>query len=151
MSVFVKVGMMYPFVGKSAFNCGMGSVAIAIEFATCPFAVPTLICFSVVFIFPYGAFGAMYMCVAPESTIPILSGGKKFSGLFDTYDLEVGLQLKIASYIKLSLLGLLSTTVLDGPTYHSSLKTIPFASISFVSQPILFLFLCGSKKHWLWR
>ena len=76
MSVFVKVGMMYPFVGKYEFDCGMGSVAVAIELATCPFAVPTLICFSVVSISPYGAFGTMYMFVAPESTIPVLSGGK---------------------------------------------------------------------------
>ena len=76
MSMFVKVGMMYPFVGKSAFNCVMGSVAVAIELATCPFAVPDLVFFSVVSIFPYGAFGAMYMCVALESTIPVLYGGK---------------------------------------------------------------------------
>ena len=103
------------------------------------------------FILPYGAFGSMYMCGAPESTIPVLSGGKQFYFLFDTYDLVVGLQLKIASYIKLSLLGLLSITFLAGPTCHSSLKTIPFASISFVAQPILFLFLPGSKKHWLLR
>ena len=59
MSVFVKVGMMYPFVGKSEFNYGMGSVAVAIELATCPFASPTLICFSVVSISLYGVFGAM--------------------------------------------------------------------------------------------
>ena len=43
MSVFVKVGIMYTFVGKSAFNSGMSSVSVAIELATCPFAVPTLI------------------------------------------------------------------------------------------------------------
>ena len=42
MSVFVKVGMMYPFVGKSASNCGIGSVAVAVELSTCPFSVPTL-------------------------------------------------------------------------------------------------------------
>ena len=101
---------------------------------------------SVVFVLPYGVFGAMYMCVAPESTIPILSGGKKFSGLFDTYDLEVGLQLKLASYIKLSLFGLLSTTVLAGPTCHSSLNTFPLASISFVAQPILSLFCVGQSN-----
>ena len=95
------------------------------------------------FILPYGAFGAMYMCVAPESRIPILSGGKRFYFLFDTYDLVVGLQLKIASYIKLSLLGLLSTTVLAGPTCHSSLKKTPFDPIIFVAQPILSLFLRG--------
>ena len=76
MSVFVKVGMMYPFVGKSEFICGMGSVAVAIELATFPFAVPTLILFFVVYISTYGAFGDMYMCVAPESTIPVLSGSK---------------------------------------------------------------------------
>ena len=84
ISVFLKVGMMYYFAGKSAFNCGMGSVAVAIELATFPFSMPTLICFDVVFIFPYGAFGATYMCVAPESTIHVLSGGKRFSFLFDT-------------------------------------------------------------------
>ena len=76
MSVFVKVGMMYPFLGKSEFNCGMGSVAVAIDIATFPLAVPTLIFFYVVSISSYGAFGAMHMCVAPESTIPVLSGGK---------------------------------------------------------------------------
>ena len=93
MSVCVKVGIMFFFVGNSAFNCGMESVAVAMELATCPFSVPNLICFSVVSIFSYGAFGAMYMCVAPESTIPVLSGGKCLSVLFDTYNLLVGLQL----------------------------------------------------------
>ena len=121
-------------------------MAVAVELATCPFAVPTLIFFSVVSIFSYGAFGAMYMCVAPESTIPVCSGGKCLSILFDTYELLlVGLQLKLASYFKLSLLGLLSTTVLAGPTCHSSLNTIPLAYISYFAQPILSLFLCGSK------
>ena len=80
----------------------------------------------------------MYMCVASESTIPVWSGGKYLSILFDKYDLLVGLQLKLASYFKLSLLGLLSTTVLAGPTCHASLNTMPFASISFFAQPILF-------------
>ena len=92
---------------------------MAVELATCPFAVPTLICFSVVSIFSYGAFGTMYMCVAPESTIPVLSGVKCLSVLFDTYDLVVGLQFKLASYVKLSLLLLFSTTVLAGPTCHA--------------------------------
>ena len=122
-------------------------MSVAVELATCPFAVPTLICFSVVSIFSYGAFGAMYMCVAPGSTIPVLSGGQCLSVLFDTYDLVVGLQLKPSSYFKVSSLGLLSTTVLSGPTFHASLNTMPFASIRFVSQPILFLFLRGLKKH----
>ena len=82
----------------------------------------------------------MYMCVAPESTIPVLSGSKCLYVLFDTYYLIVGLQIKLALYFKLSLLGLLSTTVLAGPTCHASLNTIPFASITFVAQPILFFF-----------
>ena len=43
MSVFVKVGMMYSFVGKSEFNSGMGSVAVSVELDTCPFAALTLI------------------------------------------------------------------------------------------------------------
>ena len=75
---------------------------MAVELATCPFDVPTLICFSVVSIFSYGAFDAMYMCVAPESTMTVFSGGKCLSVLFDTYKLLVGLQLKLASYFKLS-------------------------------------------------
>ena len=79
-------------------------MSVAVELATCPFAVPTLICFSFVSIFSYGAFGAMYMCVAPESTIPVLSSGKCVSVLFYIYDLVVVLQLKLASYFKLSLL-----------------------------------------------
>ena len=33
---------MYPVVGKSASNCGIGSVAVAVELATCPFSVPTI-------------------------------------------------------------------------------------------------------------
>ena len=85
---------------------------MAVELATYPFAVPTFICFPVVSIFSYGAFGAMYMCVAPESTMPFFSGGKCLYVLFDTYELLVVLQLKLASYFELSLLGLLSTTVL---------------------------------------
>ena len=99
--------------------------------------------------FSYGAFGAMHMCVAPESTMPVFSGGKCLSVLFDTYKLLVGINLKLASYFKLSLLGLLSTNVLAlaGPTYHSSLNTMPFAYIRFFAQPILFLFFLGSKKH----
>ena len=43
ISVFVNVGMMYPVVGKSAANCGIGRVAFAVDIATCPFDVPTLI------------------------------------------------------------------------------------------------------------
>ena len=82
--MLVNVGMMYPFVEKSTFNYGIVSVSVAIELATCLFVVPTLICLAVVFILPYGTFGAMYMFVAPESTIPVLSDGKRFSFLFNT-------------------------------------------------------------------
>ena len=71
---------------------------MAVELATFTFDVPTLICCPVVSIFSYGMFGAMYMCVAPESTMPLFSGGKCLSVLFDTYELLlVGLQLKLAS------------------------------------------------------
>ena len=62
--------------------------------------------------FSYGVFGTMYMCVAPESSMPFFSGGKYLSVLFDTYELLVGIQLKLASYFQLSLLEFLSTTVL---------------------------------------
>ena len=34
---------MYPVVGKSAANWGMGSVAVADDFTICPFSVPTVI------------------------------------------------------------------------------------------------------------
>ena len=87
-------------------------MAVSVELATCTFAVPTLICFPVVSIFSYVTFGTMYMCVAPESTILVFSGGKCLYVFYYTYELLVGLQLKLASYFKLSLLGLLSTTVL---------------------------------------
>ena len=42
--VLVKYGMIYPVVGKSAANCGIGGVAVADNLSTCPVAVPTLIC-----------------------------------------------------------------------------------------------------------
>ena len=41
MSVLVKSGMMYPVVGKSADNCGIGRVAFHADVATCSLAVPT--------------------------------------------------------------------------------------------------------------
>ena len=52
MSVFVKVGMMYLVVGNPASNCGIGSVAVAVELDTFPFAVLTFILFAV--FFPFG-------------------------------------------------------------------------------------------------
>ena len=42
--VLLKDGMMYPVVGKSATNCGIGSVAVDGNLYTCPVAMPTLIC-----------------------------------------------------------------------------------------------------------
>ena len=41
--MLVKDGMMYPVVGKSATNCGIGSVAVADDLSTCPVAMPALI------------------------------------------------------------------------------------------------------------
>ena len=73
ISVLVNVGMMYPVVGQSAANCGIVSVAFAAYVATCPFAVPTLILVALMSSGPYGAFGAIYRCFAPESTIPVCS------------------------------------------------------------------------------
>ena len=79
ISVFVNVGMMYPVVGKSAVNCGIGSVVFAAYVATFHFSVPTLILVALVSSGPCGAFGAIYRCVAPESTIPVCSGSGLFS------------------------------------------------------------------------
>ena len=58
-SVLVKEGMIYPVVENSDSNCGIGSVAIADDFYTCPLAVPTIICESIVLGGPCGAYGAM--------------------------------------------------------------------------------------------
>ena len=43
ISALVKAGMMYPVVGKSDSNFGIGSIAVAENFSTYPFSVPTLI------------------------------------------------------------------------------------------------------------
>ena len=59
ISVLVKEGMIYPVVGKSDSDRGMGSVAFANEFYTCPFAVPTLIVAALVLGGSCGADGAM--------------------------------------------------------------------------------------------
>ena len=118
ISVFVNVGMMYPIVGKSTANCGIGSVAFSVDVTTCPFDVPTMILLAFVSIEPCGAFGAIYRRVAPESTIPVCSGRRLFLFSSNTYVLLVGLQLELSSYIKLSLKRFLSTTVLAAPTCH---------------------------------
>ena len=57
--VLVKDGMMYPVVGKSASNCGVGNEAVANNLSTCPLAVPTLIFGVVVLGGPCGAIGEM--------------------------------------------------------------------------------------------
>ena len=43
INVLVKEGMMYPIVGKSAADCVMVSVTVAVDFTIFPFAMPTLI------------------------------------------------------------------------------------------------------------
>ena len=109
-----NVGMIYPVVGNYAANCGIGSVAFAADVYTCPFDVPTLILVALVSSSPCGAFGAIYRCFAPESTITVCSCRRLFSFSSDSlgiYVWGVGLQLKLASYIQFSLLGGLSTTV----------------------------------------
>ena len=152
ISVVVNVGMMYPFVVKSAANCGIGSVAFAADVATCPFSVPTLILVALVSSYPCGAFGAIYRYVAPESTIPVCSCRRLFSFFSDSlgiYLCRVGLQLKLASYIMFYLLGCLSTPVLSVPKCYSSLKGTHFSSISCFAQPFLSLLFCGLKWHLL--
>ena len=94
---------MYPVVGKSADNCGICSVAFAVDVATCPFTVPTIILLALVSIGPCGVFGATYRCVASESAIPVCSGHRLFSFSSNIYVLRLGLQIKLASYIKFSL------------------------------------------------
>ena len=87
--MFVNLGMMYPVVGKSADNCGIGSVAFAADVSTCPFDVPTLVLVSLVSSDPCGAFGAIYRCVAPESTIPVCSCRRLFVFSFDSLGIYV--------------------------------------------------------------
>ena len=122
---------MYPIVGKSASNCGIGSVAFADDGAIFPFAEPTLLLVVLVSIGQCGAFRSIYRCVAPESTVPVCSGRRLFSFSSDNlgiYVLRVGIQLKLASYNKFSLLGCLRTPVLAVPTCHESLKGTHFSS-----------------------
>ena len=122
MSVLVKDGMMYPIVGKSAANCGIVRVAFADDVETFTFTVPTLIVAALVSSGPCGAVGAMYRCVAPESTTPEFCCGRICSFLLYCVGIyvRVGLHIKLASYIKDSLLGDLCTTVSAVPYCHSS-------------------------------
>ena len=58
-SVLVKEGMMYPVVGKSNSNLGIGSIAVDKNVSTCKFYVPTLIVAALVSGGPCGADGVM--------------------------------------------------------------------------------------------
>ena len=58
-SVLVKEVMMYPVVGKSAANWGIGSIAVDDDFSTCPVAVSALFFAALVPGGPYGADGEM--------------------------------------------------------------------------------------------
>ena len=71
-SVCLKEGMTYPVVGKSLASWGMGRSAVAVDCSGCPLATPTVMRGAVVSMLVVGAFGAMYMWEAPESTIAVL-------------------------------------------------------------------------------
>ena len=120
MSVLVKDGMMYPVVGKSADNCGIGRVAFAADVSTCPLSVLTLIVAELVSGGPRGAVWSMKRCVAPASTITLCCLGRICSGLsfFVGIYVRVGLHLKLASYIKGYLLAYLFTNVFAVPHRH---------------------------------
>ena len=103
IGVLVNMGMMYPVLGKSYVNGGIGSMTFAADDATCPFALPALILVALVSSGPYGALGAIYRCVAPESKISVCCYRRLFSFSSDglgLYVWRVGLQLKLASYLK---------------------------------------------------
>ena len=148
MSVLVKDGMMYPVLGKSSANCGIGRVAFAVDVSTCPLYVPTLIVAALVSVVPCGAVGEMYRCVELESTITVCFCGRIcsfFSYCVGIY-VRVGLQLKLDSHIKDYLLGDLCITVCSVPHRHSSsLHFTPFSSMSFLVQSFLSVILRGSK------
>ena len=72
----VKAGMMYPVVGKSDSNFGIGSIAVAENFSTCPFSMPKLIVEAFVSGGPCGDDWVMCKWVAPDSTIPVSCCGK---------------------------------------------------------------------------
>ena len=76
-NIFVKVGMICPSQGMSWPCCGMGSVSVADDDTTFPLAVPTCIFGAAVFLFPYGACGAIYSCDAPVSAIHVCTFGSE--------------------------------------------------------------------------
>ena len=57
--VLVKDVIMYPAVGKSAANCGIGIVVVNEDLSTFPVAVPTLICEAILLGGPCGTDGVM--------------------------------------------------------------------------------------------
>ena len=75
-SVLVKEGMIYPVVGKYDSKFGIGSIAVAENFSTCPFSMPTLIVEAFVSGGPCGDDWVMCKWVAPDSTIPVSCCGK---------------------------------------------------------------------------
>ena len=50
---------MYPVVGKSYYNCGIGSIDVADDLSTCQFSVPALICDALVLGEPCSGDGVM--------------------------------------------------------------------------------------------
>ena len=98
----------------------MGSVAFDDEFSTCSFSVPTLIVSALVSGGLCGADGAMYSCVAPESTMPVSCCGRIHPccasgvGIY----VRVGPKLKLASYNKGSLIGYLCIIVCAATHCH---------------------------------
>ena len=112
----------------------MGTIVVDDELSSCPFYVPRLTVVALVPGGPYGAEGAMYRWVAPDSTMPVSCCGRicpcgaSGVGIY----IRVGLQLKLGSYNKYSLRGYLCTTVYAVPQRHLlSLHDIPFSLISF--------------------
>ena len=154
MSVLVDNGMMYPVVGKSATNFRIFRVAFTPDVVTFPLAVPTLIVAALLSSGPCGVFGAMYRCVSPESTIAVCCCGRIFS--FSSYSVGiyvwVGIQLYLASYIKVSLLVGLCTGSSAPKQFRKSFfwkQIINFCSLLLKSH-IHQNFRCRNKRKF-WR
>ena len=75
-SVCWKFGITCPVVGKSRASWGMGRVAVAIEVTFSPFATRTMALGALVSMLCMGAARAIYIWVAPESTIPVALVGR---------------------------------------------------------------------------
>ena len=57
--VLMKYVIMYPVVGKSSANCGIGSEAVDDNLSTFPVTVPTLVCGTLVLGGKFGSIGVM--------------------------------------------------------------------------------------------